>query len=479
MGYIKKAYRNMLDEIDSRSNDLPDKWDEFVKEVKIDHNLIIKKSKNLFLCTNCKSEFNTHKKIGEYEKCPYCHNKYLIRSIQLKNYYFIDNLILLDKVQNQLIFRYFEIWSKYDKENMYYGFKTSVVEYGRSFFDKRMKVVNDRVSKCQCYIHVNHLYNHGKWREYTRNYDFANKGYVYYYNLDKIIKNTEFQYLKLKSFAKYFKFLNIEYFLERNGYNQSTEMLLKLKLYELAFESSAFKHGKTFKEIFGLSKDFYPFIKRNKLNYRELKILQLLQEKDIRKIRYLRHYNEYVIEEIAELIDLNKFIKYAKMHRGKVDIYTYKDYIKFAKSLGLDLKNKRILYPENLKEQHDILEKEYKIESRNIINKSINKRYQELKKYEFEKDKFIIIPANSMESLENESEQQSNCVRTYSEKYADGKCDIYFMRKKSNKNKSLVTVEVRNNEVVQSRAKYNASPTEEQLIFLALWQKEILQQCRV
>ena len=40
--------------------------------------------------------------------------------------------------------------------------------------------------------------------------------------------------------------------------------------------------------------------------------------------------------------------------------------------------------------------------------------------------------------------------------------------------KSLVTVEVKNNKIVQSRLKYNNSPNEKQLKFLRDWEKNIL-----
>ena len=48
------------------------------------------------------------------------------------------------------------------------------------------------------------------------------------------------------------------------------------------------------------------------------------------------------------------------------------------------------------------------------------------------------MPAESFISLEDESTQQNHCVRNYAEKYAKGKCDIYFMREASTPNKSLV-----------------------------------------
>ena len=53
-------------------------------------------------------------------------------------------------------------------------------------------------------------------------------------------------------------------------------------------------------------------------------------------------------------------------------------------------------------------------------------------------------------------------------------CDIFFLREISNKDKSLVTVEVRDSNILQARAKYNSDPTKEQLKFLNMWQRKIL-----
>ena len=152
----------------------------------------------------------------------------------------------------------------------------------------------------------------------------------------------------------------------------------------------------------------------------------------------------------------------------------YKDYLRFAKFLGFDLKNNKYVFPKNLKESHDSLEKQYKIKNKELISTAIKNRYSELLKNKFSNNKFIIFPANSLESLQNESAQQNNCVRTYAEKYANRKCDIYFMRNISNPDKSLVTVEVINNKVVQSRIKNNLSPNKCQLDFLDNWEHNTL-----
>ena len=479
MGYIRKAYREKLQKIDSRYNDLPKKWNKFIDEIRIKHNLIIKRAKSQSVCTNCKHEFVTNKKIGEFEKCPNCKNRYRVRSNRLKRYWFIDSLVLLDKVDNDLVFRYFEIWSAYDNQNSYYGFKNSVVEYGRSFFKKRIEVVNDRVSKCQCYIHVNHYQNHGTWREYRRHYSFGKEGYVYPYNLKEILKDTDYKYFRFEKFLKEIGTINFERVLENSLWYPSFEMLLKLKLYNLALDANQFNNTGSFNQIFGVPKDYYSFLKRNKIDYKQLEILRLLQEKDINKIRYLSQYSIHTLENIKNYISLDSFIKYAKMHRGKIDTYLYKDYLKFAFLAGLDLKNKKYIFPDNLKERHDELEKYVETNNRKLLNKQISKRCKELNNNKYQDEMFIILPAKSVEALENESKQQSNCVRTYSEDYANGSCDIYFMRLLCAKNKSLVTVEVKNNEVVQSRIKHNYQPTEEQKLFLEKWQQNVLQNCRV
>ena len=180
------------------------------------------------------------------------------------------------------------------------------------------------------------------------------------------------------------------------------------------------------------------------------------------------------LEEISKYISLSRFIKYSKMHHKKVKTYLYKDYLRFAKALGFNLKNNRYAFPKNLKEEHDKLEAQYEIQSKKIINQAIIKRGKELSTNVYKNNKFIILPARNLKALQDESKQQNNCVRTYAEKYAQGECDIYFMRDIKQQKKSLVTVEVKNNRIVQSRIKNNYDPNEKQIQFLQKWEQNVL-----
>lgn len=158
MGYVKKAYRELLEQIDYMEY-LPHKWNEFVSKQEEKQNLLIKKE-NECVCTNCKHIFKTNKKVKETAKCPNCKNTYLIKKSNLKTYSFIDDLAFLDKVDGKFVLRIFELYSSYDNISKYYGFNRSIVEYARIIPEERDAVfVNERVSKCQGYIHVNHWSN--------------------------------------------------------------------------------------------------------------------------------------------------------------------------------------------------------------------------------------------------------------------------------------------------------------------------------
>ena len=214
------------------------------------------------------------------------------------------------------------------------------------------------------------------------------------------------------------------------------------------------------------------YIKKHKLNCGELAGFQYIKSEDIKLIRkYGKHDLNY--ERLKECnIDLK--IADTNIPGLSKSLYEYDDYLRFAKELKYNLKDKKILYPSNLKEAHDKALKQLEIVRNKKFDNAISKRYKKLIKNKFNNKKYIIFPAKNVEALVDESSQQNNCVRTYAASVAKGECDIYFMRYLESENKSLVTVEVRNNKVVQKRTKNNFETTKEQDRFLSKWEKEVL-----
>ena len=123
---------------------------------------------------------------------------------------------------------------------------------------------------------------------------------------------------------------------------------------------------------------------------------------------------------------------------------------------------------------HDKLLKQINdIENKEIVEK-IKIRYEELKDNTYQNEKYIVYPVPTFADLIAESSMQNNCVRTYNKRYAEKEVDLYLMRLLSRKNKSLVTIEVKDNIVVQSKIKNNNSCSKEQLLFINEWQNTIL-----
>lgn len=480
MGYINKHLRELIEAMKHEFT-LPSNWNEFIFEREKNHNLILKRKRSYY-CTNCQNTFtylNSGPKVKTKHTCPKCHNEYWVRNGNLRNWRTTDNILLLDKVNGELIIRIFEMETIFNPEKQ--EMEHDTVEYARKIVDDDYREIrNDRVSIAQCGPHVYHWKElDGKWRTYDGNwYESMPHGYLYTDNLKKVLKNTIYERSRLWEYAKKYKNSNIDLrgLLSVAKY-ESFETLVEMKLYALAEDARQFICKGSFKKIFGIDKTYYDFMKKNNINYKELRLLQKYPTKDIRNLRLLSKH-EHVIDEIREYTSIDNFIYYARKKRLK-DGFLYKDYLKFAKQLGLDLKNKRYLFPDNLKTMHDKYEKQIKVMEEERIKKCIEKRLETLLNNVFKNKEFVIFPAASVADLINESKQQNNCVRTYAEKYANGECDIYFMRKIDTPNVSLVTVEVRNNKVVQKRTKNNQQTNKKQDKFLNTWEKKVLERIAV
>ena len=74
---------------------------------------------------------------------------------------------------------------------------------------------------------------------------------------------------------------------------------------------------------------------------------------------------------------------------------------------------------------------------------------------------FEFIYPKSTQEIKDEAVMQNNCVASYIKKVINGDCHILFLRRKSEPNKSLCTIEVRNNKIVQAKLRFNDDITPE------------------
>lgn len=472
MGYINKWLQNLIQDMKENFK-LPKDWNKYLSEVEKEHNLIIK-NKAGYYCTNCQQTFKSNRKIDTEMNCPHCNHKFLIKSNRLKKYWYRDNVLMIDKIQDQLILRIFELYSNYNSDKQ--EFEHSTVEYARQLiYHQYRELRNERVSINQGGPFVHHYEHEGKWRLYDGYYyESVPAGFLYKNNLKQVFKNTEYEHSRMWQYIRkpYTEYYNAKELL-RIAKCSSFETLVELKLYNLAKYAEMFWTEGSFQHIFGISKDYYEFMRKHNITKDQLDILKIYPTKDIKLLKYLEKFGEYNLRQIKEYTKLDNFIKYFKENKLK-DSRMYIDYLEFAEKLGFDLKNKKYLFPENLKQAHDELEQQIEMVEQEKNNKLIQKRLKKLEKNIFKTKEFIIFPATSAGDLVDESQQQHNCVRTYVDRYAKGRCDIYFMREVENTKKSLVTVEVVDNKVIQKRTKNNGPTSKEQNEFLKLWEDVVL-----
>lgn len=304
---------------------------------------------------------------------------------------------------------------------------------------------------------------------------------VYCSNLE-ILKDTCYRYSRIWEAKEFLKSFNSIDLFENIVYAPlcvpQFEYLVRMKLYNFAFVNAEDFVGNNFKERFGVEKSFLNFMVKYDICWNELIILRLCPIADIDVLRFMSQvcYLEddlyhYMTDGKLNFVTLKKYFD-----KNEIDydyLVDYFDYLCYAEEEGYDLTDKKVLYPENLKDSHDRLYLQREIERNPKSVAEIEAFSKELEINRYETNEYLIYPAPSLESLIIESEQQQNCVRTYGTKYANRQSQIYFMRKKSELDKSFVTIEVVDRKVVQARCKYNEEPPLHITSIIDEWEKTL------
>lgn len=124
-------------------------------------------------------------------------------------------------------------------------------------------------------------------------------------------------------------------------------------------------------------------------------------------------------------------------------------------------------YPRNFLTTHTIACRNYNRLKQQFDEKSFQNR--RTPKYECKIGKYIFLYPEKIDDIRSEAVSQNNCVASYVQSVIDGKCHILFMRKKEEPDKSLVTIEVKNNKIVQAKGRFNRDLTNEEEVAVERW----------
>ena len=151
-----------------------------------------------------------------------------------------------------------------------------------------------------------------------------------------------------------------------------------------------------------------------------------------------------------------------KAGRPPVTWHEIADYLDDAAALGMDMTNKTVLFPRDLRERHAATSAERRLRADEAARKRMRARADKLVPFAWERDGpegpgLLIRPAESSVELTAEGKALHHCVGTYSERYASGETEIWFVRRKEDPDTPFFTLEYRDGRIVQCRTLHNRS----------------------
>ncbi len=198
-----------------------------------------------------------------------------------------------------------------------------------------------------------------------------------------------------------------------------------------------------------------------------------LTDKDIVYLFFFGNGNRYISLIKDYNYNAKQLLRYIDdlfTYEGLNDInYVIRELLDYAKMMSV-ISNKFDKYPKYFLTTHKIAIRNYNRLKKEFSEELFVKRRKP--EYECVIGEYQFIYPKSTQDIKDEAVQQNNCVASYIDRVIDGKCHILFLRKKDTPDKSLVTIEVVNNKIVQARRYFNCEISNEENEVIEEWNKK-------
>lgn len=497
-----EKHRGETEVIDAAMSLIPDIPKDFEKWAFTDavpQYMYYEYGKRIGLCTCCGKhhELKEQPKYGKEGTCPGCKRKVQYRTYKKKGrIHDWEYAALIQKIQGGYVLRFFALNQLIEQGTRSYGGMSEKIrityneQWNRQaiYSYHRYKTTN-KIRWCNGYEYLS-AYGGRKEEERCR---------LYPRNLRKILKGSKLEYSGMPEFAR----TGIEFyqqdFIDKAKEYTGIEKLIKAEFYNLT--NSCISYGsrapidlyqKRVKKVLGLTGEYYTLIRDKDPTWREYEVTEQCQDVGIRATweqiqkmsQYARNFAIYMRHSTP-----HKMLKYIEGLKSEgpyamrnQEVNDYHDYLQLAAGLGYNLDDDWILYPKNLKERHDQLTEEQNERKAELEKESDDKKDRKLKRtikrkgwtrYEMETEQLLIRLPKCAHEIRKEGNAQHHCVATYMDRMVAGETCILFIRKKEEQDKSYYTVEVKDNEVIQVRGKYNVAPSEDVEEFMKVFKKNI------
>ena len=197
----------------------------------------------------------------------------------------------------------------------------------------------------------------------------------------------------------------------------------------------------------------------------------------IKTIQLLRQFTTY-----------HRMIRYlTEQHQKHKEHYAYSslpstleqwnDYLEMCEKLGYDRKQDRVLFPRDLREEHDKVVHLIQIQKNAEMDRKIKEIYPGLEeRYSYEEDRYLIRPPKDFEDFIKEGAALSHCVcaNGYYRDHVAGNHLIFFVRDTADAESPLCTMEydTQRRKVLQLRGYRNQAAPPEVRAFVDRWLEE-------
>jgi len=347
-----------------------------------------------------------------------------------------------------------------ENEYLYIDFESKVLAY----FDDHGKKIEDGGQRFFNNISIDDMHDISEWV-----YLYCSKKNITP-NYGVMLDNLTSPYNTV-NYEKMLKKILQEYYIEslfKEGLAYLFDYNFLINVDRLESDIIIDKYATTCKEILGVPQKIVSYIKQNKIKTTTIISMQnFFKDNNYNDFKYLI-LNKGGVFEVSDLNQLNTLLNYRysayklngyareimkEENLNKHDFLTYLvDSIRMSRTSSLKFK----LYAKRLKERHDKLASEYKL----IKNEAITKNLLEIHKNTVVKqygEEYVALVPTSIQDFKEESQNQRNCVLSYTEAVANGKALVIFIRYKEQLKKSYITLEIRNKRVIQAKKFANQS----------------------
>ncbi len=192
--------------------------------------------------------------------------------------------------------------------------------------------------------------------------------------------------------------------------------------------------------------------------------------KIIKKAKYLLNSGYYTLTKLTNYLRRLDMYQAISLYDA-IQILT--DYVRMCKQCDVEPDTET----NSLKREHDVLARNFWSLKRDASDEKYVEVAEKHKYLEYEDKEFFVAVPKSVQDIISEGAAQRNCVGSYIDRVVKGDTIITFLRKKSEPEKSFITIEISpiTHQIRQKAMRMNCPVTSKKtLAFIEKWQKNIL-----